>query len=241
MEFAETTYGPGKKENDDYTDWIRRGNRGKIMDALTIRIRYIAEILLGVTGMNPNPAERITLRVDGENLVNKLLSLLRKVKEEKKMGRWVHMPPTNFEYNCYKILSVCSQAFAFEKLGIMYMNEWTRESFGIALKHIGRAQVIYKFSGCEDEFSAATYNLASTRTHLKDENFIGPESMLSMKDQDAARQDAALLAKSRKGWHENEIQEYGENAERTIRVWVDYVEDLGIQIATSRLNVLRRN
>ena len=133
MEFAETTYGPGKKENDDYTDWIRRGNRGKIMDALTIRIRYIAEILLGVTGMNPNPAERITLRVDGENLVNKLLSLLRKVKEEKKMGRWVHMPPTNFEYNCYKILSVCSQAFAFEKLGIMYMNEWTRESFGIAL------------------------------------------------------------------------------------------------------------
>ena len=193
---------------------------------LSIRIRHIAKILLGVTGMNPNTAERITLRVDGENLVNKLLSLLRKVKEEKKMGRWVHMPPTNFEYNCYKILSVCSEAFAYEKLGIVYMNEWTRESFGIALKHIGRAQVIYKLFGCKDEFSAATYNLASIKTRLKDENFTGPESMLSMKDQDAARQDAALLEKSRKGWYENEIQEYGENAERTIRVGVDYVEDL---------------
>ena len=103
VSFAETTYGyPGRNNDREFEDPLV-GDRGKIMAALRVNIETIVSILLERTGMNANCSHGSTilawdgsfdgasLRVEGEALINKLLSLWHEIKKDKKMGGWVHV------------------------------------------------------------------------------------------------------------------------------------------------------
>jgi hypothetical protein len=147
VSFAETTYGyPGRNDDREFKDPLS-GNRGKIMAALRVNIETIVFILLGRTGMNANGStilawdgsfDGASLRVEGEALINKLLSLWREVKKDKKMGGWVHMSPASDEYKYYKSFCAGYEAYAYDRLGGLYTSECTRESFELQSNIMGR-------------------------------------------------------------------------------------------------------
>jgi hypothetical protein len=213
------------------------------MAALRVNIETIVFILLGRNGMNANGStilawdgsfDGASLRVEGEALINKLLSLWREVKKDKKMGGWVHMSPASDEYKYYKSFCAGYEAYAYDRLGGLYTSECTRESFEIAIKHYGKAQVIYKLLGCEGELNAVTCNLDFARVMLRDQNFSGPKSVVQVRRSGPT----AHFVKTRKDAYEFDIQAFGKNDERTILAGISYagtLRDANCHIEAERL------
>ena len=90
LEFAETTYG-------------QPDNKMKLMNALIVNIDSIFEILTQMYRQNASKLMRVdamkpALRVQGENLLNKLLSMTLQVKKDSDIASWVHMPKWSKEY-----------------------------------------------------------------------------------------------------------------------------------------------
>ena len=114
------------------------------------------------------------------------------------------------------------EAYAYNRLGALYNSECTRESLEIAIKHYGKAQVIYKLLGCEKELNTVTCNLDLVRVMLRDQNFSGPKSEV----QTRRSGPTALFVKFRKDAYEFNIQAFGKNDEHTILAGISYAGTL---------------
>ena len=120
--FAESTYG----HPDNNGDLDKR----KIMNALKVNIDSILESYTGSKLMRAEvmkPAHRI----QGENLLNKLLSMTLQVKNNTHIASWRHMPKASYEYQEYKKFSRAYEAYSYERLGTFYGIDNTKESLGI--------------------------------------------------------------------------------------------------------------
>lgn len=118
----------------------------------------------GASGANVNQ-KKLALQIECEQVVNKLLSLtLQVMKDEEMMNDWIHMLPTSYKRQAYK--SMCEfEVYALVVLGWLYNFDATKESFEIALKHWGKAKVIFKLigEGCKIQQDHMALSIASTR------------------------------------------------------------------------------
>jgi hypothetical protein len=74
----------------------------------------------------------------------------------------MYMPPTSNEYHVYKE-AMKRDAYANERLWLMYLMDHTRENCETAVKYLKRTQVIYKMlHGCQEEYNVVTANIERT-------------------------------------------------------------------------------
>lgn len=198
----------------------------EIMDALRVYIESISDVLMERTHFMRIPLSRsggdndelstanTALRVDAENLLKRFLSLALQERKDNKaiLARWAHMPAASQEYQLYK---VCMgwEAFAYERLGLMYNLDHTRESWESAVKHWKRARVIFKMIGEHQSIlNLVTENLALARDRLN--------------KPDERSHSAVRISKSQKDMYEYNIQQFGENDDRTIFSGISHAENL---------------
>jgi hypothetical protein len=197
-----------------------------IMDALRVCIESISVVLMERTHFSPIPLSRsggdnddlstanTALRVDAENLLKRFLSLALQERKDNKafLARWAHMPAASKEYQLYKRCMVW-EAYAYERLGLIYNLDHTRESWEIAVKHYERARVIFKMIGAPQYMlNSVTENLAFARDMLT--------------NPDERSHSAVRTLKSPNNSYENTIQQFGENDDRTIFSGILYAENL---------------
>lgn len=194
----------------------------EIMDALRVYIESISDVLMERTHFMRIPLSRsggdndelstanTALRVDAENLVKRFLSLALQERKDKKaiLARWAHMPAASEEYQLYK---VCMgwEAYAYERLGLIYNLDHTREGWEIAVKHWERARVIFKMIGEHQSIlNSVTNNLALARDRL------------------TKPYERYCISTSQKDMYEYNIQRFGENDDRTIFSGISYAGNL---------------
>ena len=208
LEFAETTYG----QPDNNGDLDKR----KLMNALIVNIDSIFEILIQMYRQNASKLMRVdamkpALRVQGENLLNKLLSMTLQVKKDTDITSWVHMPKASKEYQEYKQFSYAYEAYSYERLGMFYRFDSTKESYLIAIKHLEKARVIFKLIGCESESNFTATNLAMVR-----DDTTAP-----------IRQDTKISAlKSISERYQLEVDAFGKHDHRTIRTGIEFARTM---------------
>jgi hypothetical protein len=204
--FAESTYG----HPDNNGDLDKR----KIMNALKVNIDSILESYTGSKLMRAEvmkPAHRI----QGENLLNKLLSMTLQVKNNTHIASWRHMPKASYEYQEYKKFSRAYEAYSYERLGTFYGIDNTKESLGIAIKHWQKALVIFKLIGCESESNFTANQIAKARDLLREGN--GTTAPI--------RQDTKINAvKSSNERYQQDVQAFGEHDQRTIRTGIEFAD-----------------
>jgi hypothetical protein len=162
LEFAESTYG----HPDNNGDLDKR----KIMNALKVNIDSILETYRGVHKLMRVEVMKPALRVQGENLLNKLLSMTLQVKKDTAIASWRHMPKASYEYQEYKKFSCAYEAYSYERLGMFYGIDATKESYLIAIRHWEKALVIFKLIGCESESNFTANQIAKARDVLREGN-----------------------------------------------------------------------
>jgi hypothetical protein len=90
--------------------------------------------------------------IDREELINQLLDTVKQTKQDLKMSRWIHMPKTSNEYQYYKLL--CDfEAYAYEKLGEMFLFDNSNEGLKFMMQHIKKARAIYNLVDMKDDVS----------------------------------------------------------------------------------------
>ena len=209
LEFAETTYG-------------QPDNKMKLMNALIVNIDSIFEILTQMYRQNASKLMRVdamkpALRVQGENLLNKLLSMTLQVKKDSDIASWVHMPKWSKEYQEYKQFSYAYEAYSYERLGMFYRMDSTKESYLIAIKHLKKAVVIFKLIGYETESNFTANNLAMARDMLREDN--GTTAPIS--------QDTKTSAlKSISERYQLEVKAFGKHDHRTIRTGIEFARTM---------------
>jgi hypothetical protein len=73
----------------------------KVMAALRSKSGRLVKVVCS----NSPRKDKGTLKMECEMLIKKLLPVIDQTKKDLKMSRWLHMPPTSFEYKYYTPLS----------------------------------------------------------------------------------------------------------------------------------------
>jgi hypothetical protein len=135
--FAEEAYGyPGNGKWDKL----------KVLTGLRSKITSLLKVLY-----SDSPREdKGTLKVECEMLIKKLLSMVDQTKKDLKMSSWLHMPPTSYEYQYYKLLCGGYEAFGYQYLGMMTSLDHTEASYKRSIKYYQKARAIYKLFGLND-------------------------------------------------------------------------------------------
>jgi hypothetical protein len=167
--------------------------------------------------MTPYRLSILALRDEAIILLKRYLAIVsEEVKRNKsRFAKFMHMTPTSKEYKMYGV-AMESDAYANERLGLMYTMECNKEDFLTAVNYFKRAQVILKMlHGGQDHHAVVTANLERTRNklaRLDGNTTVTPTGGLS-------------LESKRKSYAAN-IRHYGENHDVTIFSGIELAEEL---------------
>jgi hypothetical protein len=159
-------------------------------------------------------AVNVALRDEAVILLKRYLAIVSKeVKRNKSLfAKCMHMSHTSKEYKMYGV-AMESDAYANERLGLMYTMDHTRENCETAVNYMKRAQVILKMlHGGQD--CSVTANLENTRKKLA-----------KMEGNTTLNPTGGLL-KANRIVYENNIQHYGENRDLTIFSGIELAQSL---------------
>jgi hypothetical protein len=128
VKFAKTNYG-------------NQGNDRKVMSALRANIISMQDILrsniMNVKGGADDDWSKLNLRVECEQVLNKLLSLtLQRMKDERLNG-WIHMPPTSREHKSYTEQFVKAMR-RLHCMGSRCCTKWYQRKLGDCYRTLGQ-------------------------------------------------------------------------------------------------------
>jgi hypothetical protein len=192
-----------------------RVNTDAIIDVLMERTRC-QRIPLSRSGGDDDAlsAVNVALRDDAIILLKRYLAI---VSEEVKRNN-SRFAKCMQEYKMYGV-AMESDAYANERLGLMYTMECNKEDFLTAVSYFKRAQVILKMlHGGQDHYAVVTANLERTRNklaRLDGNTTVNPTGGLS-------------LEAKRKSYATN-TRHYGENHDVTIFVGIELADELRLQ------------
>jgi hypothetical protein len=127
----------------------------KVMDALRHQIRSYAIATSG--GETKDAKDKI------EILIQKLLAMVDKVKEEHDMGeRVLMMPPATYEFQMYKYIRYF-EAFGYHYLAQLYSGDLSEDGTKIQIHYYSGARAIYDAFGYEAQSKFMTENIRRIR------------------------------------------------------------------------------
>jgi hypothetical protein len=209
VSFAEEAYGyPGNGMCDIFK--VLKGLRSKIVS------------LLIVVHSNSPREDKGILKVECEMLIKKLLSMVDQTKKDLKMSSWLHMPPTSFEYQYYKVLCGDFEADGYRYLGVMTSLDQTKASDKRSITYYQKAKAICNLFGIEDilglEDRAKLIDIAiaTLKDRLAESDGYGVKVAVN----------ASTLLKGVRYNYENNLKICGSTAEVTLHSGLWYVTKL---------------
>ena len=194
--------------------------------ALRVNIESISDVLVERTNFQRIPLSRsggddaslsgvnVALRDEAVFLLKRFMSWVSKELKSNKsiFAKFMYMPPTSNEYQMYKKTMKCD-AYANERLGLMYNMDQTKENCETAVKYMKRTQVIFKMlHGCQEEYNMVTANVERTKNTLA--RLDGKTSV----DHD--------FSEVKRKVYEYNIRGYGKNHDITIFSGIELSENL---------------
>ena len=166
------------------------------------------------------------LKMECEMLVKKLMSMVDQTKKDLKMSGWLHMPPTSFEYQYYKLLCRHYESSGYIHLGFVASLDQTKPSIKGSITYYQKAKTIYNLHGLGDEAKLMDTNIAI----LKD--------CLASCDGDSVNVavNAITKLKDAKYKYEYSMKTCGLTSERTLRSGLIYVTIFFRHTVVSKLN-----
>jgi hypothetical protein len=203
VSFAEEAYGyPGNGKCDKL----------KVLTGLQSKIE---RLIIVVCSKSPRE-DKGTLEVECEILIKKLLSMVDQTKKDLKMSSWLHMPPTSFEYQFYKLLCGDFEAVGYQSLGMISHFDQTEASDKRSFKNYQKARAIYNLLGLEDMAKSMDIHIATLK------------ECLARCDGDGAKVavNASTLVKGAKNNYEYSLKTYGSTSGATLSSGLSYVAEL---------------
>ena len=148
-----------------------------------------------------------------EILLKKLLSMVDQTKKYLKMSRWLHMPPTNFEYQYYQCLCGDYEAFGYKYLGLVMSFDKTEASYKISITYYQKTKAIFNLLGLEDDAKFMDITIAELKDCLARCDGDGVNVALS----------ARLLLKDARYKYEYYLKMCGLTSEATLLSAITYV------------------
>jgi hypothetical protein len=134
----------------------------KVMTALQSKIT----ILFKVVYSNPPREDKGILKMECEMLIKKLMSMVDQTKKDLKISGWLHMPPTSFEYQYYRLLCGDYEAVGYQYLGLVMSLAGTEASDKISITYYQKAKTIYNLLGLKDRAKYMDITIATFKDRL---------------------------------------------------------------------------
>jgi hypothetical protein len=149
-------------------------------------------------------------------LIKKLLSMVDQTKKDLKMSSWLHMPPTSFEYQYYKMLCGGYEANGYRYLGMISSLDQTEASEKRSIIYCQKARAIYNLLGLDDRAKSMDIHIALRKDRLA--RFDGDGANVPV--------NANTLLKGAKYNYVYSLKTYGSTSEATLRSGLSYVTRL---------------